>query len=122
MRVASPKPLRWIASSKKDLKKFPGPVQRDLGYALDEAQHGGTSSDAKPLKGFSGVSVMEIVVDHQTDTYRGVYTAKYGDVVFVLHAFQKKSKHGTEMTQSDKDLIRQRLRAAEMDYLENREN
>lgn len=112
------RPLIWVSSSRKDLKTFPAAVQRDLGHALHEAQQGGTPPGAKPLKGFSGASVMEIVADHRTDTYRGVYTARFGDVVFVLHAFQKKSKHGIATPRSEIELIRRRLREAEEVYEE----
>ncbi len=95
---------------------MPEDVQGEIGYALHLAQLGEVPLNARPLKGFSGVSVMEVSADFATDTYRGVYTAKFSDVVYVLHCFQKKSKRGIQMTQSDQDLIRQRLKAAEIDY------
>jgi phage-related protein len=82
------------------------------------AQSGETDPAAKPLKGFGGRSVMEIVAPHAGDTWRAVYTVRFRDAVYVLHAFQKKSKTGTATPKSDLDLIRQRLADAERDYRE----
>lgn len=87
-----------------------------MGYALYQAQVGRKASSAKPLAGFRGAGVLEIVEDHQTDTYRAVYTVKYSDLVYVLHAFQKKSKKGIATPKHDIDLIKKRLRIAEEDY------
>ena len=88
------KPVRWIASSRDDLHEFPEPVRLRVGGALWEAQKGGKAQWAKPLKGYNGSGVVEIVDDHDGDTYRAVYTVRFEGVVFVLHAFQKKSKSG----------------------------
>ncbi len=90
------KPLKFVGDSKKDLSSFPEPVKQDMGHALFIAQEGGRSPTVKTLQGFGGGSVVEIVEDHDGDTYRCVYTTKVGDVVVVLHAFQKKSKRGSE--------------------------
>lgn len=114
--TAQPKPLVWIGSSKKDLKTFPEEVQDLLGYALYVAQMGGKHPDAKPLKGFGGAGVLEIVDDYQGDTYRAVYTVKLREVVYALHAFQKKSTTGIATRKQDIDLIKQRLRQAEELY------
>jgi len=114
--TAQPKPLVWIGSSKKDLKTFPQEVQDLLGYALYVAQMGGKHPDAKPLKGFGGAGVLEIVDDHQGDTYRAVYTVKLREVVYALHAFQKKSTTGITTRKQDIDLIKQRLRQAQELY------
>src|SRR5436305_1598005 len=89
------KHLLWVGSSKKDLKAFPAEVRSAFGFVLYQAQLGLKSLSAKPLSGFGGASVLEIVDDFQTDTYRAVYTVKFADAVYVLHAFQKKSKRGT---------------------------
>lgn len=70
----------------------------------------------RPLKGFGGASVMEIVAPHAGDTWRAVYTVRFRDALYVLHAFQKKSKTGTATPRKDIDLIRQRLADAEHDY------
>ncbi|MDM9583789.1 type II toxin-antitoxin system RelE/ParE family toxin [Nostoc sp. GT001] len=110
------KPLKWIASALDDLKKFPEDVQDVMGYALDLAQHGEKHPDAKPLHGFSGASVLEIVDDFDGDTYRAIYTVKFAGVVYLLHSFQKKSKHGIATPQQDIDLVKKRLKDAQKDY------
>ena len=89
-----PKPVRWVGSSKDDLSAFPPDVRQRVGGALWEAQLGLKASYAKALKGFGGASVLEIVDDFDGDTYRAVYTVRFVGVVYVLHAFQKKSKRG----------------------------
>jgi phage-related protein len=103
----------WIGSSRKDLRGFPEPVQDHMGYALYLAQRGGKHRGAKPLTGFSGAGVVEIINDYRGDTFRAVYTLRYQGAVYVLHAFQKKSKSGRETPRRDKELIAQRLREAE---------
>lgn len=110
------KPLDFIGSSREDLKEFPDEVKQDIGYALFEAQKGQKSEAAKPLKGFGGAGVLEIIERFDGDTYRAVYTVKFREVVYVLHCFQKKSKSGIKTPQQDMDLIARRLRAAEDDY------
>jgi phage-related protein len=107
------KPLIWVGSSRKDLREFPAPVQDEMGYALYVAQVGGQHSDAKMLRGFGGAGVVEIVEDYRGDTFRAVYTLRFGGAVYVLHAFQKKSKTGRETPRRDAELIQQRLRQAE---------
>lgn len=107
----SPKPLRWVGSSKRDLKKFPAEVQDEFGFALHLAQIGKRALSAKPFKGLGGV--VELVENHDGDTFRAMYTARFSGVVYVLHAFQKKSKTGIKTPRQDVDLIRRRLQAAE---------
>jgi phage-related protein len=107
------RPIVWIASSRDDLREFPLQVRRDIGHALYTAQLGETDPAAKPLKGFGGTRVMEIVDRHDTNTYRAVYTAQFADTLCVLHAFQKKSKKGRATPQKDIELIRRRLAEAE---------
>jgi phage-related protein len=84
-----------------------------MGYALYVAQRGGKHRDAKALTGFGGAGVVEIVKDFRGDTFRAVYTLRYAGAVYVLHAFQKKSKTGRATPHRDMELIRQRLREAE---------
>jgi phage-related protein len=110
------KPVRWVASSKKDLLAFPDVIRREIGYALYFAQRGDKHPAAKPLKGFHGAGVLEVVEDHQGNTYRAVYTVRFADVVYVLHAFQKKSKKGIATPQPAIELIRNRLKLAEADH------
>jgi phage-related protein len=112
------RPVIWIASSLKDMREFPQQVRKDIGHALYAAQLGETDPSAKPLKGFGGTRVMEIVDRHDTNTYRAVYTAQFADVVYVLHAFQKKSKKGKATPQKDIELIRRRLAEAERQHRE----
>lgn len=115
------KSLVWVGSSRKDLNAFPAEVKDAIGYALYQAQIGQKAMSAKPLAGFTGGSVVEIVEDFQTDTYRAVYTVKFSELVYVLHAFQKKSKKGTATPKSHIALIRQRLKVAEEDYSTRRQ-
>jgi phage-related protein len=107
------KPVIWMGSSRKDLRAFPESVQDHMGYALYVAQLGGRHRDAKPLSGFGGAGVLEVVKDHRGDTFRAVYTVRFAGRVFVLHAFQKKSKTGRATPRRDIELIMQRLREAE---------
>lgn len=109
------KPLDWVGSSKKDFMTFPGPVQDEMGNALGLAQFGGKHPAAKPWKG-QGPGIFEVVEDHAGDTYRAVYTVRFAEVVYVLHAFQKKSPSGIRTARSDTDLIKRRLNAAQQDY------
>jgi phage-related protein len=111
----------WIGSSRKDLRRFPREVRRDFGQALYTAQQGETDPSAKPLRGFGGGSVLEIVASHSGDTWRAVYTVHYAEAIYVLHAFQKKSKRGIATPQRELDLIRQRLAEAER-YHRERQN
>ena len=107
------KPVVWIGSSRDDLKQFPSEVQDVMGFALYLAQMGEKHPDAKPLKGFGGAGVLEIVDDFQGDTYRAVYTVRLSGHVYVLHAFQKKARRGIKTSQRDIDLIRERYHQAE---------
>ena len=106
------KPVKWISSSRDDLRKFPEEVQQMMGFALYRAQLGKKHPDAKPLKGFKGSGVIEIVEDFDGDTYRAVYTVKFEGIVYVLHAFQKKSKRGIATPKQDINLIEMRLKRA----------
>lgn len=107
------KPLGWIASSKKDLLALPEDVIDTFGYALHLAQVGRKHEQARPLQGFGSAGVLEIVDDWRGDTYRAVYTVRFAAAVFVLHAFQKKSKRGIATPKQDLDLIKERLKVAE---------
>ena len=113
---ATPKPLNFIGSSLEDLREFPDDVKQDIGYALFQAQQGQKSEAAKPLKGFGGTGVLEVVEHFDGNTYRAVYAVKFREVVYVLHCFQKKSKSGIKTPQQEIELIRRRLKTAEEDY------
>src|SRR5271163_4761416 len=92
MDELDPKQLVWVGSSRRDLRAFPPAVRRTFGVALFAAQLGETPPEAKPLKGFGGAGVLELIEDHRGDTYRAVYTVRFATAIYVLHAFQKKSK------------------------------
>jgi phage-related protein len=114
----SPKPLKWVGSSRESLGRFPGPVRREFGYALYLAQLGMSGLNVKALKGFGGAGVLQVVASHHGDTYRVVYTVAFAKAVFVLHAFQKKSKRGSTTPRKEIELIRSRLAVAERAYCE----
>ena len=103
------KKLTWLADSRSRVKSFPAGVQDDIGYALYAAQLGEMSAKAKPLHGLGG-GVMEIAANDEGGTYRAVYTVSIGDAIYVLHAFQKKSKAGIETPKSEIELVQQRLK------------
>lgn len=107
------KPTIWIGSSRRDLKTFPEAVQKEIGDALQQTQRGLKPPSAKPLAGFRGAGVLEIRENNDGDTYRAVYTVRFAEHIYVLHAFQKKSHRGIETTKHDIDLIRARLKVAE---------
>ncbi len=106
------RPVIWVGSSLADLKTFPEDVKDQVGYVLGEVQNGRHHTDIKHLKGFIGV--FEIVTDFQTDTYRTVYATKIENVIYVLHAFKKKSKKGIATPKPEIDLVKQRLNMAQV--------
>jgi phage-related protein len=117
MQLPAPrKPVHFVASSLKDLQALPGAVQDDFGRWLLDVQYGDTPAVAKPLKGFSGSGVLELIEDHDTNTYRAVYTVKFAGAVYVLHVFQKKSKSGVATPQHEIELVRRRLEIARQHY------
>lgn len=103
------KKVVWLGDSRSIVKSFPAGVQDDIGYGLYAAQLGEMSAKAKPLHGV-GAGVMEIRADDASGTYRAVYTVSVGDSIYVLHAFQKKSKAGIATPKPEMDLLRQRLK------------
>jgi phage-related protein len=110
-KADEPRPLIWCGASKADFMAFPRTVQREMGYALFLAQSGERHSTmAKTLGGFSGASVIEVKESHDGNAYRAVYTVRYADAIYVLHAFQKKSKRGSATPKPEIDLIEKRLR------------
>jgi phage-related protein len=112
------KPTVWIGSSRDDLRAFPDQVRRVMGVAINDAQNGEEHPRAKALRGFGGRSVLEVVDDEDGDTYRAVYTVRFAGVIYVLHAFQKKSRKGSETPRNDIELIKARLKTAEAHYRE----
>lgn len=116
MNESNAKPVRWVSTSRDDVRGFPEQVRLRVGGALWEAQLGRKAGWAKPLKGFGGASVLEVVDDHDSDTYRAVYTVRFAGVVYVLHAFQKRSKRGIATPKHELAVIEQRLKRAKEDH------
>src|ERR1700722_8183155 len=112
---AGEKPLLWVGSSKEDLLSFPESVKDSMGAALSLAQFGGKHPAAKPWKG-EGPGVFEVVDDFMGGTYRAVYTVRFRQASYVLHAFQKKSPTGIKTAQRDVDLVAKRLKLAQQHY------
>lgn len=112
-------PVRWVGSSNADLKRFPDPVRRRIGFAIHQAQAGLRHRDAKPLKGF-GAGVLEIVARHDGNTFRAVYAVRFEAAVYVLHAFQKKSRRGARTPKPELDLVARRLAVADRHHQETR--
>lgn len=112
MTVGVSSDLIWVSSSLEDLKRFPEPVRKVMGFALFQAQCGGKHLQARPLKGFGGAGVLEIIEDFDGNAFRTVYTVRFADAVYVLHAFQKRSKRGIETPKREVDVVRARLRMA----------
>lgn len=110
--MAIMKPLEWVGRSQDDLREFPAAVKRDIGFALYFAQMGDKHPSAKPLKGFGGAGVLDVVEDFDGSTYRAVYTVRFADAIYVLHVFQKKAKKGIATPRQELELIRKRLRHA----------
>ena len=108
------KPLEWVGPALAELMEAPEDVRRSMGFALRYAQAGIKHDHAKPLKGFKGAGVLEVVENFDGDTYRAVYTVRFQDAVYVLHCFQKKSKKGIATPQATIELIKKRLKAAEL--------
>lgn len=110
------KPCEFIGSARDDLSAMPPEVKRTFGFAIRAAQRGSKHLDAKPLKGFGGAGVLEIVEDFDRDTYRAVYTVKFAGMIYVLHAFKKKSNKRSKTPQPDMKLIASRLKTAQDKY------
>ena len=111
-----PKPVRWVGGSRDDLRGFPEQVRQRVGGALWDAQLGLKAPYVKPLRGFGGAGVLEIADDFEGNAYRAVYTVRLAGAIYVLHAFQKKSRRGTATPKAELDLIERRLKRAKEDY------
>ena len=105
--------IRWVGSSKEDLRSMPSSVKRKIGFALSELEEGRTIPNCKPLAGFGSAKVCEIRENDRSGTYRAVYTTMIRGRLYVLHAFQKKSIRGIETGLQDMALIKQRLNEVE---------
>jgi phage-related protein len=112
--VPTARVLYGVGSSKRDLLRLPDAVVNVFGYAFYLAQIGRKHEQAKPLKGFGSAGILEVVEGKEGNTYRGVYRVRFPEREFVLHVFQKKSKRGAATPKAESDLIRDRLRRAEL--------
>lgn len=110
------KPLIWLGSSKEDLLDLPRKVRKQIGYAFYLAQRGLTHTSVKPLSGFGGRGVLEVVENDVGGTYRAVYTVKFKEAIYVLHVFQKKSKKGRTTPKEEMEIIKKRLKLAEQNH------
>ena len=110
------KPVIWIGTTRADLSRFPEEVKDAIGYALYMAQRGAKHPDAKPLRGFGGAGILEIVVSHAGDAYRAVYAVRLAGRIYALHVFQKKSRSGIKTPKSEIELIKARLKRAEEEH------
>jgi phage-related protein len=108
--------LHGVGSALDDLREFPSEARRNIGYALHFAQAGDKHPSAKPLRGFGGASLLEVVEDYDSEAYRAVYTVRFAEAIYVLHCFKKKSKRGIETPKHEIDLIKTRLKRAEEHY------
>jgi phage-related protein len=109
------RPLLWVASSKRDYVGFPARVQDQFGFGLFLVQTGQHPPSAKPLKGL-GSGTLELIENFEGDTYRAVYTVRFRQAVYVLHAFKKKAKRGSKTPQADIEMIKRRIKIAEEDH------
>ena len=116
MATTSLKPIHWLGDSKEKLLAFPDRVREEIGYALYFAQKGDKHPSAKPLKGFGGAGILEIVEEYDGGAYRAVYTVKFAGTVYALHCFQKKARHGITTSPGDIELVRKRLKTAQKHY------
>jgi phage-related protein len=112
------KKVYWMGSSQKEIRSFPREVRQEIGFSIEIAQNGRKALNAVPLVGFNGAGVLEVISNGEGGTYRTVYTVKFDNVLYVLHAFQKKSKTGIATSKKDLDLIKDRLATAEQHYRE----
>ena len=105
--------VRWVGCALDILRSFPEEVRSEVGFSLEAAQRGGKALNAVPLVGFSGAGVVEIISNFDGDTYRAVYTVRYSETVYVIHAFKKKSTRGIATPRRELNLIRKRLSLVE---------
>ncbi len=101
--------ISWIKSARKDFESFPDPARDEMLDALDIVSAGGYPQIAKPLKGF-GAGILELALKHRGDAYRIVYALQIETDIWVIHAFQKKSRSGIATPKAEIDLIRERVK------------
>jgi phage-related protein len=107
--INSARPIAWIKAARKDFEDFPQGAVDDLLDALTAIAEGGHPSIAKPLTGL-GAGVLELALRHRGDAFRVVYALQVGVEIWVIHAFQKKSKSGIATPKAEFDVARERLK------------
>lgn len=112
------KGVHFVGSSQKDIRSFSEDVRSEVGYAIYLAQRGQKAVNAVPMVGFGGANVLEVIIDDDGNTYRAIYTVRFAEAIYVLHAFQKKSKRGISTPKKELDMVKDRLKRAEMHYRE----
>ena len=117
--MTTPKPTAWIGSARTTCGLSRTRFAASWGFAINDAQYGDEHPRAKALKGFGGRNVLEVVDDEDGDTFRAVYTVRFAGVIYVLHAFQKKSRKGIATPKHEIDVIKARLKIAEDHFREN---
>lgn len=112
----------FLGSSLSEIRSFPKDVRQEIGFAIETAQLGGKAINVVPLVGFKGAGVLEVISDCDGDTFRAVYTVRFRETVYVLHAFKKKSTRGIATPRKEMNLVRSRLRDAQAHYENEKEN
>ncbi|WP_082143719.1 type II toxin-antitoxin system RelE/ParE family toxin [Nitratireductor soli] len=111
----------FLGSSLDEIREFPKEIRQEIGFAIETAQLGGKAINVVPLVGFKGAGVLEIFSDCDGDTFRAVYTVHFGETVYVLHAFKKKSTRGIATPKKEMNLVRSRLKVAQEHYRSEKE-
>ena len=113
MKRAVVRGVTWVGSSRDEVRAFPQDARRAVGLALYQAQVGGKHPLVRPLKGFAGAGVLEVIQECAGGAFRCVYAVRFAEAVYVLHAFHKKSNRGIATPKHDLDMVRSRLTEAE---------
>ncbi len=106
------KPLFWIGPTREVVRGFPAVVRQQVGFGLYLVQAGDIAVDARPVKEFGGGTVLEIRTSYRGDAFRTVYTVRFSDAVYVLHAFKKKSTKGIATPRREIEVIARRMKRA----------
>ncbi len=115
--MRSSRPISWLKAARREFETFPADTQDIMLRALTIAGEGGKADIAKPFKGVDG-GVFEIALKHRGNAYRTIYAVQIGDDLWVIDAFQKKSKRGIKTPKTEIDLVQQRLKHAAEHYSE----
>jgi phage-related protein len=111
--------IRFLGGSLETLRGFPARVKKEIGFSLNAEQFGERAINVMPLTGYGSSKVRQIICNHMGDTFRGVYTLQFEEIVYVLHVFRKKSKAGSKVPNEDRAILDQRLKQAKADWALN---